>query len=102
MSLISLLLRGLLSLLRRSASGAVEIENAMLKHQLKLLRRQLRRARCRPYDRASLAAAARILPRDRWASFLVTPRRCSGGIANSCGGSGPMGRNDRPDVLYRS
>jgi hypothetical protein len=75
MSLHCALLRGLLGLLSRSKRGEVtEIENAMLRHQLKVLRRQVRRPRFRPFDRVFLAAAAHVLPRDTWASFLVTPQ----------------------------
>jgi len=74
MSLLYALLRGLLGLLSRSKRGEVtEIENAVLRHQLKVLRRQVRRPRFRPFDRVFLAAAAHVLPRDTWASFLVTP-----------------------------
>ena len=75
MSLLYALLRSLLGLLSRSKRGEVtEIENAMLRHQLKVLRRQVRRPRFRPFDRVFLAAAAHVLPRDRWASFLLTPQ----------------------------
>ena len=75
MSPLYALLRSLLGLLTRSKRGEVtEIENAVLRHQLKVLRRQVRRPRFRPFDRVFLAAAAHVLPRDRWASFLVTPQ----------------------------
>jgi len=39
-----------------------------------VLRRQVHRPALRPADRAFLAAAARLLPRERWGSFLVTPQ----------------------------
>src|SRR5438552_19196797 len=74
MSVLYALLRRLLGLSRSKRGDVMVIENAVLRHQLKVLRRQVRRPRFRPYDRAFLAAAARILPRDRWASFLVTPQ----------------------------
>jgi len=51
----------------------MEIEIAVLRHEVKVLRRQVRGPRFRPVDRAFFAAAARVLPRERWASFLVTP-----------------------------
>ena len=51
-----------------------DVEIAVLRHQLKALRRQVARPALRPTDRAFLAAASQILPRDRWASFLVTPQ----------------------------
>jgi len=73
MSVLYALLRSLLGLLSRSERGEVtEIENAVLRHQLKVLRRQVGRPKFRPLDRVFLAAAAQVLPRDRWASFLVT------------------------------
>ena len=54
--------------------GSKDIEILVLRHQLKVLRRQIGRPRLRPADRALLAVAARALPRDRWASFMVAPQ----------------------------
>ena len=45
----------------------------MLRHQLMVLRRQAVRPRYAPTDRLILAALARLLPRERWSAFLVTP-----------------------------
>jgi hypothetical protein len=45
----------------------------VLRHQLDVLRRQVRRLDFRPADRAVLAALSRALPRAHWAAFLVTP-----------------------------
>src|SRR6266498_6137132 len=74
-SLIHLLFRSLLGLMPCAKRGqALEIENALLRHQLRVLRRQVGRPKFRPGDRAFLASAARLLPRDRWASFLITPQ----------------------------
>ncbi len=53
------------------SSDAVEI--AVLRHQLAVLRRQVPRARYTPGDRMLLAVLAKLLPRERWAVFLVTP-----------------------------
>jgi putative transposase len=52
-------------------ADAVEI--AVLRHQLAVLRRQVPRARYAPADRMVLAALAKLLPRERWSVFLVTP-----------------------------
>ncbi|MGH2667600.1 MAG: integrase core domain-containing protein, partial [bacterium] len=41
---------------------------------VKVLSRQRQRPSFRPGDRMLLAAASRLLPRDRWKAFLVTPR----------------------------
>ena len=51
-----------------------DIEILVLRHQVHVLQRQLHaRVRYRPSDRAILAALSRLLPRNRWRSFLVTP-----------------------------
>jgi putative transposase len=50
-----------------------ELEILVLRHELAILRRQRRRARLRPLDRAILAAFARALPRNAWASLSVSP-----------------------------
>src|SRR5947207_6363353 len=52
-------------------ADAVEI--AVLRHQVAVLRRQVPRPRYTPADRMLLAALAKLLPRERWAAFLVTP-----------------------------
>ncbi|MEH1130360.1 integrase core domain-containing protein [Micromonospora sp. CPCC 206061] len=49
------------------------MEVAVLRHQLAVLRRQVPRPRYTPADRMLLAALAKLLPRERWAVFLVTP-----------------------------
>lgn len=54
--------------------GSKDIEILVLRHQVKVLRRRASRPRLRVMDRVLLAAAARVLPRDRWASFMVTPQ----------------------------
>lgn len=50
-----------------------DVEIAVLHHQLAVLHRQVPRPRFSPADRAVLATLARLLPRERWATFLVTP-----------------------------
>jgi putative transposase len=61
----------LLGCLRSEHSKDVEI--AVLRHQLEVLRRQVKRPELRPADRALLAVLSRALPRGRWSTFLVTP-----------------------------
>jgi hypothetical protein len=53
--------------------NADAVEVAVLRHQLGVLRRQVPRPRYTPADRMLLAALAKLLPRQRWAVFLVTP-----------------------------
>jgi putative transposase len=73
--LLSLIARAVARLVASSADdGSKDIEILVLRHQLKVLRRQIGRPRLRPVDRALLAVAARALPRDRWASFMVAPQ----------------------------
>ncbi len=52
---------------------AKDIELAVLRHQLEVLRRQVKRPKFRPADRALLAVLSRALARRRWSIFLVTP-----------------------------
>jgi transposase InsO family protein len=52
---------------------AKDVEIAVLRHQLAVLRRQVARPRYAPGDRMVLAVLAKLLPRDRWNVFLVTP-----------------------------
>jgi hypothetical protein len=62
----------LITLCFRSAE-AKEIELLVLRHELVVLQRQHPRPRLQPTDRALLAALSRLLPRARWAVFLVRP-----------------------------
>src|SRR5437016_11733264 len=55
------------------SQDAKDVEIAVLRHQLLVLRRQVARPRYAPADRMVLAALAKLLPRDRWPIFLVTP-----------------------------
>jgi putative transposase len=52
---------------------AKDVEIAVLRHQLQVLRRQVKRPEFRPADRALLAMLSRALPRRRWSTFMVTP-----------------------------
>ena len=62
----------LVALLFRSADSK-ELEIVVLRHQVAILRRHVRRPTFRPADRWFLAAASQLLPRVDWRVFLVTP-----------------------------
>src|SRR5947207_9564922 len=69
-------LRRLLELvaLRRRSEREKEIEILLLRHQLRVLERQLARPQLTQADRALLAAFGRVLPRRVWkSSLVVTP-----------------------------
>jgi putative transposase len=63
-----------LLVLPNADDGTKDLEILVLRHQLRVLRRKTGRPRFTSLDRIVLAAASRLLPRDRWASFLVTPQ----------------------------
>ena len=50
-----------------------ELEIVVLRHELAILRRRTRRPTITAVDRTFLAAASRLLSRNRWPSFIVTP-----------------------------
>jgi transposase InsO family protein len=58
----------------RGSVSQLQLENAVLRHQVRVLRRTVSRPKLKDHDRALLAAASRALSRDRWASFMVTPQ----------------------------
>ena len=66
-----------LKLLVLSSTGPTtqdKVEILVLRHQLKVLQRQVKgRPRYRSADRALLAALSRVLARARWGAFLVKP-----------------------------
>ena len=78
LSLLYLVVRALVRLLVSAgqpgrADGARDLEILVLRHQLRVLRRTAGPPRLRPIDRVLLAAASRVIARDRWVAFLVTP-----------------------------
>src|SRR3990172_4879973 len=50
-----------------------DIELLVLRHQVRVLQRQVKRPRLRRLDRLLLAAASRAMPRGLWSSFVVRP-----------------------------
>jgi hypothetical protein len=73
-ALIYLLLRRLVQLVADSSNRLdSDVEVVVLRHQLRVLRRQVGRPRLRRRDRLFMAAISRTLPRARWSSFVVSP-----------------------------
>jgi hypothetical protein len=70
-----LILRQVLQLIILAVRGerANAVEVLVLRHQVVVLRRQVRRLDLEPGDRVVLAGLSRLLPRGRWAAFFVTP-----------------------------
>ena len=63
-----------LLVLRRRSEREKEIEILALRHQLRVLERQVARPQLTQADRALLAAFSRVLPRQAWkTSLFVTP-----------------------------
>ncbi len=52
----------------------LHVEILVLRHQLRVLQRQVGQPRWRRTDRLLLAALSRRLPRPAWRSFLITPQ----------------------------
>ena len=50
---------------------ARDVEQLVLRHQVKVLARRVHQPPFRRRDRMLLAAASRLLPRERWKAFVV-------------------------------
>jgi len=73
-TLAFMVVQQVLGLVRLGPSpDAKDVEIAVLRHQLIVLRRQVTRPGYRPTDRLMLATLSRPLARARWPIFLVTP-----------------------------
>ncbi|MCC5476492.1 hypothetical protein [Streptomyces barringtoniae] len=59
--------------LRLPGNAAKDVELLVLRQQLAVLQRLLGEPRLEPADRALLTALSRLLPRQSWSSFFVTP-----------------------------
>src|SRR5436309_10151634 len=71
LTVLRLVLRLIVLVARGERADAVEV--LVLRHQVVVLARQVRRLDLEPAERAVLAGLSRLLPRVRWAAFLVTP-----------------------------
>jgi hypothetical protein len=75
LSFLYLMTRRLVGILlgRLRSEHAKDVEIAVLRHQLSVLRRQVKRPEFHPADRAILTVLSLALPRSHWSIFLVTP-----------------------------
>jgi len=72
-SLLYMVLRAVLRLAPAGGQRDREVEILVLRHQVQVLKRKAGRPKLRRRDRLLLAATARLLPRERWSCFIVTP-----------------------------
>jgi len=74
-SFLYVAIRRLLELvvLGRRSDADKDLEIVVLRHEVAVLRRQVKRPVFRASDRAFLAAASRTLSRDRWNAFVIRP-----------------------------
>jgi uncharacterized membrane protein YgcG len=96
-ALVYLLLRRLVQRITGSPNELVEteVEVVVLRHQLKVLQRQLGRPRLRRRDRLFMTALSRVSPGAGGRRSWSAPRRSFGGTGSSCGGSGLSVGNQR-------
>lgn len=60
-------------LIRSQSEVRLQAEVLALRHQLRVLQRQVRRPHWQPADRVYLSALSRLLPRPSWSSLLPSP-----------------------------
>lgn len=74
-SLVYVVVCRLLELIVLLARGerSKELEILVLRHELSVLRRSVKRPVLEPHDRVLLAALSQLLPRTSWHAFFVTP-----------------------------
>ncbi len=91
LSFLYLMARRLVGMLLGSlrSQHAKDVEIAVLRHQLSVLHRQVKRPQFRPADRAVLAVLSSALPRSHWSVLLVTRPRSCGGTAGWSHTNGP-------------
>ena len=58
---------------RRRSDASLRLELLVLRHQVRVLERQVKRPGWRSADRLTLAGLSRRLPRPSWFCFLVSP-----------------------------
>jgi len=73
-AVVYFLLRLVLRLAPEGEDRDREAEILVLRHQLKVLSRKAGSPKLRRLDRVLLAAFSRLLPRDRWSAFPVSPQ----------------------------
>ena len=73
-SVLYFVLRLLLRLAPQGEAREREAEILVLRQQIKVLSRTVGRTKLQRRERVLLAAFSRLLPRERWGSFLVTPQ----------------------------
>src|SRR5450756_1887811 len=72
-SLLYMVLRAVFRLAPAGDQRDREVEILVLRQQVAVLQRKAGRPKLRRRDRLFLAAAAHLLPKERWSCFIVTP-----------------------------
>ena len=81
-SLLYMVLRAFFRLAPAGEQRDREVEILVLRHEVKGLKRNVGCPQLRRCDRLFLAAAARLLPKQRWSCFMITPATLLGCIAS--------------------